>query len=103
MPKINLKPPFRITQGTLIQPLTDTEGRLVWTFMCRNGIHGITADQLAESIWGEGWNWPETYAKSIHVKIWALRKKLEPFGWTITHVPPGAHNPMTGTRRLERI
>ena len=100
MPKISLKPPFRITQGTLAQPLTDTEGRMMWAFMFRGGI---TGDQLAAIIWGHEAHWPLTYAKCVHVKLWQLRKKLEPFGWSISRGSRGASWGERAKRFLESL
>ncbi len=81
MPKITTRSPFRITHGDATQALTDAEGQLIWALMFRPGLN---TDEMAEIIWGDGAHWPLTYTKCVHVKLWALRKKLEPFGWDIS-------------------
>lgn len=84
MARISYRVPL-ISDGTLAigglkQHLTECEWIFIWAFMFRGGL---TLDQLAELTWGHGWDWPLSYRCGVEVRLTNLRKKLEPFGWTI--------------------
>ena len=81
MVKISLRAPYEVRAGKWVQPLTDAEAYLLWAVMGRGAL---TIADLAEVVWGGKHRWPLFWQNGVAVRLNSLRKKLRPFGWTVT-------------------
>ena len=80
VPRVTLKPPFRLVAPGRAQPLTRQEHTILLALMARQYC---SKELLAEILWPDPDTMADTWANVLSVEVSRLRQKLKDFGWVI--------------------
>ncbi|MCK5446441.1 MAG: winged helix-turn-helix domain-containing protein [Rhodospirillaceae bacterium] len=80
VPRITLKPPFRLVAPGRTEPLHPQEHTILLALMLSKYN---SAELLAEILWPHPDDMPDTWNDVVSVRVCHLRRKLKDFGWAI--------------------
>ena len=80
VPRVTLKPPFRLVAPGRIKYLSPQEHTILLALMARRYC---SKELLAEILWPDPDDMADTWADVLSVNVTTLRQKLRDFGWAI--------------------